>query len=74
MSEPLKLVSDADEKEDLTTRLKTVDNLIDELIAEKEALKEEIEQIRLALGLDRSQVASELDKIELKLRKELGYE
>lgn len=94
MSDSLKLVppdKNIDDEEDLLTRLKGVDELVDELIAERDVLKEEMEQLRLALGLDsydfdrlrkdgirhvvlNSKVTSELNKIELKLRKELGYE
>jgi hypothetical protein len=94
VSGPLKLVpSKADnEEEDLVSRLKRLDTLVDELITEREEMKEEMEQVRLALGMDRydfdrlrrdgivglttadTVVATELNKLELKLRKELGYE
>lgn len=94
MTEPLKLVhSDKDDDEDdtIAERVKRVDELVDELIAANAALKEEMEKIRLTLGLDRydfdrlksddiwkavasSEVMRDLDKIELKLRKELDYE
>jgi hypothetical protein len=53
MTEPLKLVSVDDDEDTLVGQVKLIDELVDELIEANENLKEEMEQIRLALGMDR---------------------
>jgi hypothetical protein len=92
MSDNLKLVlsnDDADE-DSIVGRVKRVDELVDELIAANAALKEEMEQIRLALGMDRydfdkfkqdgfrfnqsTAVVKAIDDVVEKLEKVLGYE
>ena len=54
MADPLKLVPmEEDDETSVLNRVKRVDELVDELIAANEALIEEMEKIRLALGMDR---------------------
>ena len=54
MTEPLKLVPmEEDDETSILNRVKRVDELIDELIAANELLKEDMERMRLALGMDR---------------------
>jgi hypothetical protein len=53
MNEPLRLVPSEKEKiVTLTAQAERVDKLVDELIAYNESLKEQMEQVRLALGID----------------------
>lgn len=92
MAGDLKLVlsnENADE-DSLEGRVKQVGELVDELIAANEVLKEEIEQIRLALGMDcyafdkfrrdgyrfdeKTAVVRLVDEVVAKLEKVLGYE
>lgn len=82
----------SNEKEDedsIVGRVKRVDELVDELIEANDDLKEEIEQIRLALGMDRHEfdkfkrdgyrftegtlVVKSIDSVIGKLEKALGH-
>lgn len=92
MSGDLKLVlsNDDDDEDSIVGSVKRVDELVDELIAANAALKEEMEQIRLALGMDRydfdrfkqngfrfdetTVVVKTIDAVVAKLEKALGYE
>ena len=58
MVEPLKLVSEPKKKETLVGRVEKLDELVDELIEANEDLKEELEQIRLGLGMSHVDFAS----------------
>ena len=53
MTEPLKLVpsKNEDDDDDLIDSVKRVDELVDELITVNEKLKDELEAIRLVLGI-----------------------
>jgi len=55
MTEPLKLVpsKNEDDDDDLIDSVKRVDELVDELITVNEKLKDELEAIRLVLGIER---------------------
>lgn len=92
MADYLKLVpsNEKDDDDTLVGRVQKVDELVDELIEANEALKEEMEQIRLFLGMDRydfdrfkqdgfklnhaTAVGKDLDALAAKLEKVLGYE
>jgi len=86
----LKLVPmEEDDEDSVTGRVKRVDELVDELIMVNEGLREEMELIRLALGMDRYDfdrfrqngfilhpkipVAKDIDNVIQKLEKVLGY-
>jgi uncharacterized protein (DUF302 family) len=87
---PLKLVPmEEDDDDSVVGRVKRIDELVDELIAANEDLKEEMEKIRLALGMDRYDfdrfrqdgfvlhhqitVSKDFDRVIEKLEKALGY-
>lgn len=59
MTEPLKLVPSKDEDDDdcLVEGVKRIEELVDELITVNEKLNEDLEAIRLALGIDRMEFA-----------------